>query len=256
EDVPIGKHPEIRSIAACYLSSSKAVALAKKHGSRLHVLHISTEKELELFSRDIPLANKKITAEACVHHLWFDDSDYKTNGTRIKWNPAIKSVSDKKAVLRGLLDDRIDIIATDHAPHTLEEKNQSYFNAPSGGPLVQHALPALFEMYHNGLISIEDICRKTAHAPAECFEIDKRGYIREGYWADLVIVAADAPWTVSKHNIAYKCGWSPFEGQTFRARIMHTFVNGHLAYSNTISSDALGTFDEAQTGLRLAFNRN
>ncbi len=256
EDVPIGKHPEIRSIAACYLSSSKAVALAKKHGSRLHVLHISTEKELELFARDIPLANKKITAEACVHHLWFDDSDYKTNGTRIKWNPAIKSVSDKKAVLRGLLDDRIDIIATDHAPHTLEEKNQSYFNAPSGGPLVQHALPALFEMYHNGLISIEDICRKTAHAPAECFEIDKRGYIREGYWADLVIVAADAPWTVSKHNIAYKCGWSPFEGQTFRARIMHTFVNGHLAYSNTISSDALGTFDEAQTGLRLAFNRN
>ena len=256
EDVPMSAHPEIRSAEACYLSSSKAVALATKHGARLHVLHISTERELELFTNELPLANKKITAEACIHHLWFDDSDYETHGTRIKWNPAIKASSDKEAILRGLLDNHIDIIATDHAPHTLEEKNQSYFHAPSGGPLVQHALPALFEMYHNGAISIEDICRKTAHAPSECFQIDKRGFIREGYWADLVIIDPTTPWTVSKANSAYKCGWSTFEGQTFHSRITHTFVNGHLAYTNTKNNEEIGTFDESQMGQRLEFDRN
>ena len=256
EDVPISKHPEIRSVEACYLSSSKAVALAKKHNTRLHVLHISTSRELELFTNDTPLVNKRITAEACIHHLWFDDSDYESKGTRIKWNPAVKSAVDKEAILRGLLDDHIDIIATDHAPHTLDEKNETYFNAPSGGPLVQHALPALFEMYHKGLISIEEICRKTSRAPAECFQIAKRGYIREGYWADLVIIDPNAKWTVSQENIVYKCGWSPFEGETFQSKISHTFVNGHLAYTNVKSDNALGLFNESCQGERLEFNRN
>ena len=248
EDVPIEMHPKIRSDEACYKSSSMAIELAKKHDTRLHVFHLSSAKEMELFRNDIPLEEKRITAEVCIHHLWFDDSQYADKGTHIKWNPAVKSKSDKEAVFQALLDDRIDIIATDHAPHTLEEKNNTYFNAPSGGPLVQHALVAMLELYHQGKIRLEKIVEKMCHAPAICFQVENRGFIREGYAADLVLVEINNPWEVNKDNILYKCAWSPFEGNTFRSRVTHTWVNGHLAYQN-------GTFDESQKGHRLTFDR-
>jgi len=248
EDVPIEMHPKIRSDEACYKSSSMAIELAKKHDTRLHVFHLSTAKEMELFRNDIPLEEKRITAEVCIHHLWFDDSQYADKGTHIKWNPAVKSKVDKEAVFEALLDDRIDIIATDHAPHTLEEKNNTYFNAPSGGPLVQHALVAMLELYHQGKIRLEKIVEKMCHAPAICFQVENRGFIREGYAADLVLVEIDNPWEVNKDNILYKCAWSPFEGNTFKSRVTHTWVNGHLAYQN-------GTFDESIKGHRITFDR-
>ena len=241
EHVPISCHPEIRSEEACFLSSSLAVGLAKKHDARLHVLHISTEKELSLFDNSLPLFQKKITAEACIHHLWFSDQDYIEKGTFIKWNPAVKKASDRAAIWQAVLDDRIDVIATDHAPHTIEEKNNSYFNAPSGGPLVQHALLALFERANQGVISKERVIEKTAHAPAELFRVEKRGFIREGYFADLVVVDPNKPTKVSKGNILYKCGWSPFEGVTFSHSIDKTFVNGTLVFDNgEICSDNRG----------------
>ncbi|MFZ7145733.1 MAG: dihydroorotase [Bacteroidota bacterium] len=246
ENVPMWMHPQIRSTEACYLSSSYAVALAKSKGSRLHVLHISTEKELELFENSIPLSKKRITAEACVHHLFFDESDYDRLGTKIKWNPAVKSESDKIAILKGVLDNKIDVIATDHAPHTLEEKSQTYFKAPSGGPLVQHALLTLMEHYHDKKISIEKIAEKTSHALAECFGIPDRGYIREGCYADLVLINPDKEYKVTPSNIIYKCKWSPFEDYTFRSSIEKTFVNGNLVFNDN-------EVDESNKGLRLAF---
>ncbi|TRX61172.1 dihydroorotase [Fulvivirga sp. M361] len=248
EEVPIGYHPVIRSEEACYRSSSMAAQLAQKHGARLHILHISTAKELELFRNDLPLKEKKITSEACIHHLWFDDSDYEEKGTLIKWNPAVKKATDKAAIFQAVLDGTIDVIATDHAPHTLEEKSNTYFKAPSGGPLVQHSLVAMLDFYHNGKISLEQIAEKMSHNPAILFEIEDRGYIKEGYFADLAIVDLDAPWTVDKENIQAKCGWSPFEGHNFKSSVCQTIVSGHLAYDQ-------GAFDEAQPGQRLLFNR-
>jgi len=248
EDIPISLHPIIRSEDACYISSSKAIELAKKTGARLHVFHLSTAKEMELFDNSIPLSEKKITAEVCIHHLWFCDKDYEEKGTHIKWNPAVKTATDRDALFKALLDDRLDVIATDHAPHTLEEKDNVYTKAPSGGPLVQHALPAMLEFYHQGKISLEKIVEKMCHNPAILFEVEKRGYIKEGYKADLVLVDLNAPWTVTKDNIIYKCGWSPFEGTTFKSRITHTFVNGHLAYKN------FKIYDELY-GERLTFDR-
>lgn len=248
EDVPIDQHPIIRGHEACYLSSSLAARLAKKHGTRLHILHISTAKELELFDNSIPLSEKKITSEACIHHLTFNDSIYAEKGTLPKWNPAVKTEEDRQAVFQAVLDDRIDIIATDHAPHTWEEKQNSYFQAPSGGPLVQHALPAMMEHHLNGSITLEKMVEKMCHAPAECFHLKDRGYIREGYAADLVLIDAKKNWTVSKENILYKCGWSVFEGTTFRSSVTHTFVNGHLAYAN-------GEVNDSVLGQRLAFDR-
>ncbi|MFV8226384.1 dihydroorotase [Christiangramia aquimixticola] len=232
DDIPIELHPKIRSEEACYKSSSKAVALAKKTGARLHVFHVSTAKELGLFSNRKALKDKKITAEVCIHHLWFNDSDYAKKGTLIKWNPAVKTKKDQKALLEGLLDDYLDVIATDHAPHTKEEKKNVYTKAPSGGPLVQHALPALLQMYHQGKISLEKIVEKACHNPAILFQIEKRGFIREGYKADLVMVDLNSPWAVQPDNIFSKCQWSPFEGTTFKSRITHTFVNGNLVYKN------------------------
>jgi len=248
EDLPIRFHPIIRNEDACYRSSSMAVELAKKHNTRLHILHISTAKETSLFRNDIPLKEKRITAEACIHHLWFDESSYDEKGTLIKWNPAVKSLQDKEGVWAALLDDRIDIIATDHAPHTLEEKENTYFKAPSGGPLVQHALVAMLEFYHQGKVSLEWIVNKMCHAPADCFQLKERGFIREGYYADLVVLDTDKYWTVAKDNILYDCGWSPFEGTEFKSSISKTFVNGNLVYDN-------GTFDESTRGMRLEFDR-
>ena len=248
EDVPISEHPKIRSGEACYRSSSMAVELAKKHNTRLHVFHLSTEKEIALFDNKLPLKEKKITAEVCIHHLWFDESKYEEKGTLIKWNPAIKKESDKNALFQALLDDKLDVIATDHAPHTLEEKSNTYFKAPSGGPLVQHALPVMLEFSKNGKISIEKVVEKMCHNPAICFKVEKRGFIRGGYFADLVLVDLNKPWKVNKGNILYKCGWSPFESETFNAKITHTFVNGNLVYEN-------GVFDESQKGMRLTFDR-
>lgn len=248
DNIPIESHPLIRSAEACYLSSSKAIALAKKTGARLHVFHVSTGIETALFRNDIPLSEKKITAEVCLHHLWFSDADYNSKGTHIKWNPAVKTVNDRSQLWEALLDDRIDVVATDHAPHTLEEKDNVYTKAPSGGPLVQHALPAMLETYHQGKISLERIVEKMCHNPAELFQIEKRGYIREGYFADLVIVNLNNPWKVEKSNILYDCGWSPFEGTNFKSTISHTFVNGHLAYENGIVS-------ENKNAQRLTFNR-
>jgi len=248
DDIPMELHPIIRSEEACYLSSSKAIELAKKTGARLHVFHLSTGKETHLFTNKIPLKDKKITSEVCIHHLWFSDEDYKTKGSRIKWNPAVKTAKDRDALWKALLDDRIDVIATDHAPHTVEEKNNPYTSAPSGGPLVQHALVALLEAYHNGKITIEKIVEKACHNPAILFDIEKRGYIKEGYYADLVIVDLNSPWTVNKDNILYKCRWSPFEGNTFKSRITHTFINGQLAYNNFKVLDV-------KAGQRLTFKR-
>jgi len=249
EDIPMDYHPLIRSDEACYRSSHLAVELAKKYGTRLHVLHLSTARELELFDNSIPLIKKKITAEVCVHHLWFHDGDYERLGTLIKWNPAIKSMDDRDELIKGLLDNRIDVVATDHAPHTIEEKENTYFKAPSGGPLVQHSLPAMLEMFRKGTISLEKVVEKMCHAPAVCFGVKNRGFIREGYAADLVLVDLNDPWKVEKDNILYKCGWSPFEGRQFHSRITHTFVNGHLSYKT-------GVFDEAIKGERLLFERN
>jgi len=248
EFVPIECHPLIRSAEACYKSSSLAVELAKKYNTRLHILHISTAKELSLFDSKTPLKNKRITAEACIHHLWFSDTEYHTKGNFIKWNPAVKTAADRDAILQGVLDNKIDIIATDHAPHTLEEKKQTYFKAPSGGPLVQHALTAMLELHKRGKISLEKIAEKMSHAVADCFQIEKRGYIREGYFADLVLVDLNSPWKVEPSNILYKCGWSPFEGETFSSKVTHTFVSGHLAYNE-------GAFNESQKGMRLEFDR-
>jgi len=248
DDIPMEFHPKIRSEEACYLSSSRAIKLAQKTGARLHVFHVSTEKETHLFTNKVPLAKKKITAEVCIHHLWFSDEDYKTKGSKIKWNPAVKTAKDRDGLLKALLDDRIDVIATDHAPHTLEEKNNNYMNAPSGGPLVQHALVALLEMYHKGKISLEKIVEKTAHNPAILFQIKERGYIRKGYKADLVLVDINSPWTVKKENILYKCGWSPFEGTTFRSRVTHTLVNGVVVYENS-------KFSGKKSAERLTFDR-
>jgi len=248
DDIPMEMHPKIRSEQACYLSSSKAIELAKKTGARLHVFHLSTEKETHLFTNKIPLEKKQITAEVCVHHLWFDENDYKKKGTFIKWNPAIKTKEDKEGLWKALLNDKIDIIASDHAPHTKEEKQQVYTKAPSGGPLVQHALPALLQAHRKGKISVEKIVEKMCHNPAKIFKIKKRGFIKKGYYADLVLVDLYSPWTVTKDNILYKCGWSPFEGTTFYSKITHTFVNGYLAYYN-------GDFHQELKGKRLQFDR-
>ena len=248
DDIPVTLHHLIRSEEACYLSSSKIIALAKKTGARLHVFHLSTAKEMSLFTNKIPLEKKKITAEVCIHHLWFTNEDYKTKGNLIKWNPSVKTENDRKVLWEALLDGRIDVIATDHAPHTLEEKKQNYLKAPSGGPLVQHALVAMFEGYHQGKISIEKIVEKMAHNPAKIFKIEKRGFIKVGYYADLVIVNTGLPWSVKKENILAKCGWSPFEGFTFKSRITHTFVNGQLVYNNF-------KVKEVPCGQRLLFDR-
>lgn len=249
ENVPIEMHPEIRSAEACYLSSSLAVELAKKYNTRLHILHLSTAREMDLFRNDIPLQEKRITAEACVHHLWFSHEDYADKGTLIKWNPAVKSARDREAIINAVLDDRVDVIATDHAPHTWEEKQNTYFNAPSGGPLVQHGLVTMLELVKQGKISVEKVVEKMCHNLAILFNIKDRGYIREGYYADLVLVDANAPWTVEKENVMAKCGWSPFEGQEFSARVTHTLVNGHLVYEN-------GNIIEGRNGSRLIFDRN
>ncbi|HET9054632.1 MAG TPA: dihydroorotase [Cyclobacteriaceae bacterium] len=246
EDLPIEYHPLIRSEEACYKSSSFAVGLAKKHGTRFHVLHISTAKETLLFDEKTPLEKKKVTAEACVHHLWFNNEDYKRLGTKIKWNPAIKTPVDQKAIMIAVLSDYIDVIATDHAPHTLAEKKNTYFNAPSGGPLIQHSLPAMLEFYHRKEITLEKIVQKMCHNPAILFRVQDRGFIREGYFADLTLADLHAPWEVGKENILSKCGWSPFEGETFRSKISHTIVSGHLAYED-------GILHESQTGKRLLF---
>ena len=248
EDVPVTVHHLIRSVEACYLSSSKVIALAKKTGARLHIFHLSTAKEMELLTNKIPLKDKKITAEVCIHHLWFTNQDYATKGNLIKWNPAVKTEADRKALWEALNDGRIDVIATDHAPHTLEEKKQPYLKAPSGGPLVQHAVVAMFEAFHQGKISVEKIVEKMAHNPAIVFKIEKRGFIKEGYYADLAIVNAGLPWNVKKENILYKCGWSPFEGYNFKSRITHTFVNGQLVYTNSKVKDI-------RCGKRLLFDR-
>ena len=248
DDIPLKYHPIIRSEEACYLSSSKAIELAKKTGARLHIFHLSTEKETHLFRNDIPLEEKQITAEVCIHHLWFNDQDYNEKGTHIKWNPAVKSEKDRLGLWKALLDDRIDVLATDHAPHTVAEKDQNYANAPSGGPLVQHAIIALLEKVKEGIIPIEKAVEKMSHNPAKLFQIEKRGFIKVGYFADLVLIDTNKPQTVTKENILYKCGWSPFEGTTFSSTITHTFVNGTLMYNN-------GVFNNNKKGKRITFNR-
>ncbi|MGA9269733.1 MAG: dihydroorotase [Lutimonas sp.] len=248
DDIPMELHPVIRSEEACYLSSSKAVELAKKTGARIHVFHLSTAKETDLFTNKIPLEEKRITSEVCVHHLTFDDRDYEEKGSHIKWNPAVKSQKDKAGLWKALLDDRIDVIATDHAPHTLEEKSQVYTKAPSGGPLVQHALVVMMEAVKNGKITLEKLVQKMCHNPAILFRVEKRGFIREGYFADLVIVDPNVSQTVSPDNILYKCGWSPFEGQSFTSSVTHTFVNGNLVYKE-------GVIYADEKGQRLLFNR-
>lgn len=248
DEIPFKYHPIIRNEEACYLSSSKAVELAIKCDARLHILHISTGKETHLFGNDQPLGKKRITSEACIHHLWFSDADYDEKGAFIKWNPAVKSATDRDEIWKALLDNRIDVIATDHAPHTLEEKQNPYTKAPSGGPLIQHTLVAMLDFYHQGKISLERIAEKMCHAVAECFDVKERGYIREGYKADLVLVDLNKPWTVSGDNILAKCGWSPFEGHQFKSSIEKTFVSGHLAYSD-------GKLNDSQLGQRLYFDR-
>jgi dihydroorotase len=247
EDIPIEYHPLIRSAEACYKSSAFAVELATKYNSRLHVFHLSTAKEMSLFRSDIPLKEKRITSEVCVHHLWFSDRDYAKYGNRIKWNPAIKTESDRLALIDAVNSNKIDVIATDHAPHLLSEKEGSCLTAASGGPLVQHSLVAMMQLVKQGLFTLEKVVDKMCHGPAVLFRIEKRGYIRPGYYADLVLVNPDRPWTVNKDNILYKCGWSPFEGTTFEASVLQTWVNGNLVYDN-------GQFDEAVRGKRLLFD--
>jgi dihydroorotase len=248
EDIPVIMHPAIRSEEACYKSSSFAVELAREFGTRLHVLHISTAKELELFDSLTPVEKKKITAEACIHHLWFDEHDYTRLGSRIKWNPAIKTRRDREALLAALNSGRIDVIATDHAPHTESEKGNPYFSSPSGGPMVQHALVAMMELVKKGRITLEKMVEKMSHAPALIFNIHRRGFIREGYYADLVLVDPDSPWQVSRENLLYKCGWSPMEGQVFSARVTHTIINGHLVFDN-------GGIDDQPRSMQLVFDR-
>jgi dihydroorotase len=248
EEIPASYHPLIRNEEGCYKSSSFAVQLAKQHGTRLHVLHISTAKETSLFNNTLPLEKKKITAEACIHHLWFNDADYARLGMKIKWNPAIKTAGDQAAIFDALLDGTIDVVATDHAPHTLEEKANSYFKAPSGGPLVQHALVSMLEFFHNRKITLPQIVEKMSHNPAILFRIEDRGFIREGYYADLVLVDSNKPWMVDRNNILAKCGWSPFEGQTFRSRVTHTFVSGQLAHQEDKVIEGI-------RGKRLSFSR-
>ena len=248
DDIPIVHHPDIRSAKACYLSSSKAIALAKETGARLHVFHLSTARETTLFQNDVPLAEKQITAEVCIHHLWFSDEDYAKKGTHIKWNPAVKSAADRAGLWEALNDDRIDIIATDHAPHTLEEKNQAYIKAPSGGPMVQHALAVMLECVHQGKISIEKVVEKMCHNPAILFAIKERGYIRTGYFADLVLVDKNQAHTITREGLLYKCGWSPLEGTTLRGAVTHTFLNGRLMYEN-------GNIKEAHHAKPLSFTR-
>jgi dihydroorotase len=249
EDIPVKFHPKIRSEEACYDASSRAVAMAKKYGTRLHVLHISTAKELDLFDNSVPLEEKNVTAEACIHHMWFSEEDYDAKGNLIKWNPAVKTSIDRENIFQAMLDDRIDVIATDHAPHTLEEKSQTYTKAPSGGPLIQHSLVAMLDFYHQGKITLEKIAQKMSHDVARLFRIKDRGYIREGYFADLVLVDLNSPWTVTKENILAKCGWSPFEGHTFRSKVTQTIVSGHLVFTD-------GEFDESKKGERLTFFTN
>jgi dihydroorotase len=248
ENIPASCHPLIRSEQACYEATERAIRLANEYGARLHILHLTTEAETHLFRNDIPLQQKKITTEVSVHHLWFSDKDYERLGMLIKWNPAIKTQKDKEGLLRALIDDRIDLVTTDHAPHTLEEKQQPYFQSMSGAPMVQHSLNVMLEFYKQGKISLEKIVEKMCHNPAILYHIEKRGFIREGYYADLVLVNMDAPWTVSKENILYKCGWSPLEGTAFNTQVTHTLVNGHLVYE-------LGVFDEGQKGMALVVSR-
>jgi dihydroorotase len=245
EDVPVACHPLIRSEKACFEATKRAIALANKYGARLHILHLSTEVETHLFRNDIPLEQKNITTEVSVHHLWFCDKDYERLGKLIKWNPAIKTEKDKKGLMAALLDDRIDIVTTDHAPHTMEEKQKPYFQSMSGAPIVQHSLPIMLEFFKQGQISLEKIVEKMCHNPVRLYGIEKRGFVREGYFADLVIVDLDAAWTVSKENILYKCGWSPLEGTTFHSKVTHTFVNGNLVFEN-------GQFHENQKGMALS----
>ena len=248
DDAPTRIHPEIRSVEACYLSSAKAVKLAKKYETRLHVLHLTSEKEMSLFNNDIPLVEKKITAEVCVHHLWFSDKDYDRKGNFIKWNPSIKAVSDREALLEAVRNNKIDVIATDHAPHTLEEKERVYFKAPSGGPMVQHSLVAMLEFYHKGKFSINKVVEKMCHNPAILFNVDKRGFIRKGYHADLVLLDLESNNTVKREDVLYKCRWSPMEGETFHSKVISTFVNGNKVYNR-------GEFCEEKKGERLKFNR-
>jgi dihydroorotase len=249
EDVPFEKHAEIRNAEACFLSSSMAVNLAKKHGTRLHVLHLTSELEMQLFDDTKPLKEKKITTEVCVHHLIFSKEDYAKYGWRIKWNPAVKEKSDRDALIKALKSGKLDIVATDHAPHTIEEKNSTYFKSPSGGPLVQHSLVAMLEFYHKGIFTLEEIVNKMCHAPAECFKVVNRGFIRPGYFADLCVIDLDSPWTVATENILYKSKWSPFEGFSFKSKVLKTFVNGNLVYDE-------GLIQEEKRGMRLTFNKH
>mgnify|MGYP001445564849 FL=1 len=247
DNIPINCHPKIRTEEACFKSSSLAIELAKKHKTRLHIFHISTAKELSHFSNDLPIEKKQITSEACIHHLWFSDKDYDKKGAFIKWNPSVKTENDKKKLIDAVNSNLIDVVASDHAPHTLNEKNNNYTKCPSGGPLVQHSLVAMLDLYHDGLISLEKIVEKMCHNPAKLFRIKKRGFIKEGYYADLTILDLNKSWTVSKENILYKCGWSPFEGHTFKSSVQSCFVNGNLVYNS-------GKFDESFRGLPLEFN--
>jgi dihydroorotase len=248
DDIPIEFHPMIRSAEACYKASSFAVELARHHQTRLHLIHLSTAREMSLLEPPGPVQDKKITSEVCIHHLWFDDQAYSDKGTLIKWNPSIKSSEDREALVQAVIDDKIDIIATDHAPHTMQEKDRPYTQAPSGAPMVQHSLPVMMEFHHQGRLSMEKIVEKMCHTPADLFRIRDRGYIREGYHADLVLIDPDEPWTINSHNIYYKCGWSPLEGTSLKSRVTHTFVNGNLVYDN-------GIFDESIKGKLIEFNR-
>ncbi|MFZ4463751.1 MAG: dihydroorotase [Bacteroidales bacterium] len=248
DDAPAEIHPLIRDAEACYRSSSQAIELATKYGSKLHILHLSTAREMSLFRNDIPLSDKKITAEVCLHHLWFSDADYTTKGNFIKWNPAIKSAADRAALWEALLDGRLDVVATDHAPHTLEEKSRTFYQSPSGGPMVQHLLAGMLEFYHQGKITVEDVVTKLCHNPAILFQIEKRGFLREGYAADLVLIDPNRPIIVEKSNLFYKCGWSPLEGTQLQSAVTHTFVNGNLVFEN-------GNFNESFRGERLFFER-
>ena len=247
DNIPINCHPKIRTEEACFKSSSLAIELAKKHKTRLHIFHISTAKELSHFMNDLPIEKKQITSEACIHHLWFSEKDYDKKGAFIKWNPSVKTENDKKKLIDAVNSNLIDVVASDHAPHTLNEKNNNYIKCPSGGPLVQHSLVAMLDLYHDGLISLEKIVEKMCHNPAKLFRIKKRGFIKEGYYADLTILNLNKSWTVSKENILYKCGWSPFEGHTFKSSVQSCFINGNLVYNS-------GNFDESFRGLPLEFN--
>ena len=247
DNIPINCHPKIRTEEACFKSSSLAIELAKKYKTRLHIFHISTAKELSHFTNDLPIEKKQITSEACIHHLWFSEKDYEKKGAFIKWNPSVKTENDKKKLIDAVNSNLIDVVASDHAPHTLNEKNNKYIKCPSGGPLVQHSLVAMLDLYHDGLISLEKIVEKMCHNPAKLFRIKKRGFIKEGYYADLTILDLNKSWTVSKENILYKCGWSPFDGHTFKSSVQSCFVNGNLVYNS-------GKFDESFRGLPLEFN--